>query len=303
MTTKKDVKVETLGEWNQYANLSTEDALPKIYSHVKKISGDARDWYWKSIKSKRNSSLVIRFFSFILLVLGAALPITAGIYSDDVARLTLTQVGVTSLAVAGLLHAADKIFGWSSGWLRYMTTVTAMENVTRQFDLDWSQYMINKTAGWSDEDKRSLFDLAKKLEDDIFKLRSEETDKWVTEFNSSLALLGDLIKSQRESAEKAAETARAAVDAKEIAAAEKDKANTPGSIEISIVHKAMPIPVAIRLDDCAEEQVTSNSWAKRGVSPGHHTVHLSVGTPTPFSDSKIVIVPAGDIGRAEFKLP
>jgi hypothetical protein len=64
-------------------------------------------------------------------------------------------------------------------------------------------------------DKRPLFDLAKRLEDDIRKLQSDETQKWCAEFNSSLALLSYLIRSHLESSEKTADVAGWAAAARE----------------------------------------------------------------------------------------
>ena len=170
MTKKEDVKIKELGAWDEYANVTADKALPEIYEHAQKTSNAAREWYWKSIRSKRRSSLVVRFLSFLLLVCGAVLPILSGLSNEVATRLHFTQFGVAALAVAGLLQAADRIFGWSSGWLRYMTTATAMESVTRKFELDWANYMINKAEAVSDNDKRPLFELAKRLEDDICKL-------------------------------------------------------------------------------------------------------------------------------------
>ena len=143
MAKKKDVKVDRLGGWDDYAEKNAAEALPQIYNRVEASSKAARDWYWDSIASKRNASLAVRLLSFLLLVLGAALPILAGIYGEPQTRLLFTQLGVAALAIAGLSQAADRIFGWSSGWLRYMTTATAMENVTRRFELDWVGPEVN----------------------------------------------------------------------------------------------------------------------------------------------------------------
>ena len=38
-------------------------------------------WYWESIKSKRNASIVIRLTIFIFLIFGTILPILAGLGS------------------------------------------------------------------------------------------------------------------------------------------------------------------------------------------------------------------------------
>jgi hypothetical protein len=103
-----------------------------------------------------------------------------------------------------------------------------MESLTHKFELDWANYMINKVEPLNNNDKRPLFDMAKRMEENITKLQSDETDKWCAEFNSSLAMLNDLIKSQRTSAENTAEIARAALVAQEAA---RKKAQKSGGHE------------------------------------------------------------------------
>ena len=71
MARKEDIRLSTLGEWNEYADKSADEALPQIYAHVDKSSKTALDWYWGSISSKRNASLAVRLVSFSLLVAGA----------------------------------------------------------------------------------------------------------------------------------------------------------------------------------------------------------------------------------------
>ena len=299
MSKEKDIKIGKLIAWDEYTTANADKALPEIYEHAKNTSAVAREWYWKSIKLKRVTSLAIRFLSFCLLVCGALLPILAGLSSDVSTRLDLTQSGVAILAAAGLLQAADRIFGWSSGWLRYITTVTAMEALTHKFELDWASYMINKAEPLNNNDKRPLFEMAKRLEDDISKLQSDETDKWCAEFNSSLAMLNDLIKSQRASAENAAEMTRVALTAQNGA---REKARQTGGIELSIVHKADPVPVKIRVDDGEDVSFTGTVWSQIQVPPGQHIVHVTTLAPAVQSVQKIANVTAGRIEPVEVRL-
>lgn len=300
---KKNVQFGELLKWNEYVGKSPADALPEIYLHATTVSKAARTWYWHSIKTKRISSLCVRGVTFALLVCGAILPILAALYSRPEIRLQFTQLGVATLAVAGLLQVADRVFGWSTGWLRYMTTVTAMEDLTRKFELDWANYIISKTDNITDNDKKPLFDLAKGLEDGIAKLQSDETDKWVTEFTSSIALLGELIKSQRESAEKTSETARLAVATQQTAAEAKEKAQQPGAIELTIIHKTEPVAIKVAIDKETEESFTGTVWSKLGLAPGLHEVRVTTMAKTPLTMKQPVDVPAGGIGKLRVELP
>jgi hypothetical protein len=208
---KGNVRTGGLLTWNEYKDKPPEQSFVSIYSHARDISKAGCDWYWQSIRIKRASSLLIISVSLALLVLGTLLPILAGLGDRPDVRLQYTQLGVAALACAGLLQVADRVFGWSSGWLRYITTVTTMENRTRRFELEWSSYIIEKGGELGNGDIRLLFGLAKQFEDDIAGMQSDETAKWVTEFSSSVTVLGDLIKTQREAGEKDVEAARAAM--------------------------------------------------------------------------------------------
>lgn len=299
---KNDVRAGTLLAWDAYKDKPFDKALPAIYQHAAGISKATCAWYWASIKTKRLSSLGARLLTFLLLITGTVLPLLAGLGDRPEVRLRYTQLGVSALAFAGLLQVADRVFGWSSGWLRYITTVTAMENLTRKFELDWASYIVDKGVRISDGDTKPLFDLSKRFEDDISKLQSDETDKWVTEFNSSVALLSELIKSQRESGEKTVEAARATIAVQKKAAEESEKARQNGAIELNIIHKAAPIAVEIAIGDEVAQEFVGSSWAKLDVEPGQHVISVTTTGAPPQVIQKVVEVPAGGVARTEIKL-
>jgi len=299
---KKDVRAEALLAWNEYKDKPFDTVLPAIYCHAENLSKAKCTWYWESIKSKRLSSLGVRLLTFTLLIVGTVLPILAGLGEKPEVRLQCTQLGVAALVFAGLLQVADRVFGWSSGWLRYITTVTAMENLTLKFELDWASYIVDKGSKIGDGDTNPLFDLAKRFEDDISKLQSDETDKWVMEFNSSVALLGELIKSQRDSVEKTAEAAHVAIVSQQEAAQESEKARQNGAVELNIIHKAAPITVNIAIDEEPAREFVGSSWAKLSLKPGQHTISVMTTGATPQTIQKIVEVPPGGVARTEVKL-
>ena len=285
---KQDITIRNLGTWDSYVNKTAQEAIPKIYRRATEHSKDVRSWYWNSIKSKRISSWGIRMISFGLMILGVVLPLLAAITTDNQNTLICTQLGIVALAVAGLMQAADKIFGWSSGWLRYMTTVTAMEAATQQFELDWANHFLVKTGPIDDSDKAPLFQLAKRLEDELSKRQSDETDKWCAEFNSGLAMLNDLIKSQRDSAEKSVEAMQ--------------KAQKVGSIEMTLVHKAAPDLVKISLDGGSEEDFTGTVWSRLRVEPGQHEVKVTTAATPPQTVQKIAEVLPGGVARIQVEV-
>ena len=78
-TDRKNVRMESLLAWDEYANKSIQTALPSMYNHAQLISDAARDWYWKSIKIKKRLSLGVMRLTLFLLIIGTILPILAGL--------------------------------------------------------------------------------------------------------------------------------------------------------------------------------------------------------------------------------
>jgi hypothetical protein len=301
MAKRVDVKREALDAWNHYNVLETDVACERIYQRASGASKASRDWYWDSIRSKRRASLVIRIVSFALVLAGAVLPVLSALRAQPESRLLLTQLGIIALAVAGLLQAGDKVFGWSSGWLRYVTTVTAMEAATRDFELAWAAHLLAKEGSLGSPDKRQLFEMAKKLEGDLMRLQSEETEKWVGEFNSSLGLLHDLIKSQRDSAESTAQAARAALEAKEGAATSRLAGSVTGGIEVTIKREVSAAPLVIRIDDAEPEEFAGSIWSCVGVKPGLRKVEIADAQRTVVMQ-RIASVAPGEIAKLDVSL-
>jgi hypothetical protein len=304
MAKTHDIQRKDLLKWDSYMKGSAQESLEEMYGHASSLSQDTRNWYWASIRNKRMASQIMRWLAFLLLLAGTVMPLLAGLSDVAAARLQCTQVGIVMLAVAGLLLYADKAFGWSSGWLRYVTTILAMENRTRKFELEWANYMVGKTAAISADDVKALFAIAKQFEEDLAKLQSDETDKWVAEFNSGLALMGEIIKSQRETIEKTAETARTAVDVQKQKAEAEAKANLDGNIEVSITYKAPEAakPINIGLDGEAKQLFFGSSWARLNVKPGQHQVSVETTGQPAKRIEKVVVVSPGSAAKAEIAI-
>ena len=217
----------------------------------------------------------------------------AGVENAVEIRLRLTQSAVVAAAAGGLLQVADRVFGWSSGWIRYVTTVTAMENLTRVFELDWAGYVLARDGILTDADAKPLFDIAEHLELELHRLQAEETDKWAVEFNSGTALLTDLIRTQREAGERAAQAAREAV------AAHHEAATRTGAVEVALTYQGAPTPVSIAIDGQPAQEFLGTAWSKLGLAPGQHTVTVHAAGR---SIIRAADVPAGGIARLEIPI-
>jgi hypothetical protein len=286
--------------FDDFVGGSPMDTAQRIFQLVESHAEEARSWYWRSIRGKRHGSLIVRTTSYVAVVLGSTAPIVAAIRSSTEERLIITQLGVACLVVGGMVLLADRLFGWSSGWLRYVTTVLAMERQTQQFRLDWAAYLIGKgPCELTQDDAKALFEIARRFEQEIDARTKEETDGWVAEFNSSMATLDKMTSVQREANEKAAQQVREAMEGKRALA-------QPGAIEVRIVQVTPLRPVKLELIAdgrcCADSCFIGMSWAKSDLAPGLYTVRVMLdhGSPTMVEAMKVIPVQGGSCATLEF---
>ena len=301
MADKPDISTEKLSPWDEYKDKEPHEALESIYTHVEAASLMMCNWYWASIRTKRITSLSVRSIAFVLLVLGTSLPIFAAIQIEASDKLLFTQWAVALLAVAGLTQVADRVFGWSSGWMRYITTVTTMENLTRAFELEWAKYLVSKNDPIDSSDVKNLFELAKGLEQELTKLQADETTKWVTEFNTGISLLESLIKTQREQTDKKLNSIRTTLTTEVEAAKTEEKANRPGAVEVTLTHKAEPKKVRIALDDESPVEFFGLAWARKNISPGQHVLMIQTNSDPPQTIERVVDISPASVAKVEIK--
>jgi hypothetical protein len=281
-------------EWAQLAAKPPAEALATIYAEAISFSFTQRDWYWRHIGSKRAWGSGARAVTYLFAVFGVIAPLVTALVAKD-SQLAITQIAVAALAAAGLVQGADKFFGWSSGWLRYVTTVTAMEKLTLQFELDWVGMMLVQAP--SACDVRGFFDIAKAFRIEIEKRRSEETDGWVAEFNSGMAALNEMIKFQKDATEKAAQAADAARDT-------ATGAQQLGALELTLTRgDAIADPIAVSIDGHEIATISGASWATKDLAPGLHVIAVGAGVaPARKEFSRAIEIKPGALATLTFAL-
>jgi len=299
---KQDIATRFVLKWDEYKEKQPHEALASIYAYITSSSKEICEWYWKSIKSKRKAALLARGVAFGLVILGTAFQIYATTLEPPSAKLWWSQFAIASLAVAALVLVGDRAFGWSSGWTRYITTVTTMENLTRAFQLEWAKHLVSKAGPLDTADIKALFDLARGLEQELLKLQADETTKWVTEFNAGIALLESAIKTQREETEKKLDVIRTTLASQETAAKAEEKSKATGSLEVTLTFKGEVKKVQITFDNDGPVEFFGTSWTKIGIVPGQHAFRLKTLSEPPHAIEKVVEVQPATVTRTELKL-
>lgn len=195
----------------QWTRLKGLDAIQALF---KKIDGDvsaAIDWYARSKRYKTWASQILRGLAIALGAIGGLAPLVAGIPqitdgSWGLNSALIGQCGYILIGIAAGLMAADRFFGVSTGWMRYMTTQMAIQHAQIDFRFDWARRLRALNDRPPDDDTVVKFlDRGRAFIQTINDMVKDETDAWVNEFRSGLSQLEATLAAQRKKAERAGE--------------------------------------------------------------------------------------------------
>jgi hypothetical protein len=190
---------------NAWAEMTPENkAAETIFEDAIKQTNAAIDWYTKAKRTKASLSRWLRGAAIFAGILGGLAPIFAAMAPAMPAnstaadlQLLITQAGYIAVGIAAGLIAFDRFFGLSSGWIRYMTAMTAIERLRLEFILDWAR--LRRQAG-QQLDVLKMLDRAVAFRKALNQIVEDETSKWVSEFQ---AAMNDLDKYVRDTQDKA----------------------------------------------------------------------------------------------------
>ena len=108
-----------------------EESLKILYAFAYKTAKEAIDWYWGK-KWKGIIGRALRFLAIVLTAAGGMVPL---LLSADIENLGIVvvkpQYGYVLIAFAAAFVGLDKFFGFSSTWIRYVTTATTRPRLRR----------------------------------------------------------------------------------------------------------------------------------------------------------------------------
>ncbi len=150
------------------------------------------DWYWVGKNRKRRVAVPLRFFSLFIAGVGAVLPIIDSIGWGCIKDGVGFKYSVLMFVIAGAINLFDRFFGLSSGWMRYTLTAMKIEKSLNAYVLNVSDLLIKKSANINLE----ILELSRAFSNESFDTLIEETAEWASEFRRSIADIEKLIKSK-----------------------------------------------------------------------------------------------------------
>ncbi|HYV46960.1 MAG TPA: SLATT domain-containing protein [Myxococcaceae bacterium] len=266
-----------------------DDEMRALYHAALDKSHEAVRWYMQGVRAKRGNAKVVRIGTVILGAVAAIIPIVSsrvqGLWGLDI-----IPFATVSAALAGGLVAADKYFGFSTGYIRYTNARQEIQAKIERFQMSWCRAAIQQSAANPPTPKAEALNtgltLIQELVDGIAQTVAAETQQWMAEFKQNLT---DIEKS--------------VADAKEATA---PAAHVPAALKVTVDgwdQLSQPRVVKIRINDRAEEEIASPTYVLGGLAPGQYVIRISASAGgKPVAGSEILSLKAGEVGTAQVKL-
>jgi hypothetical protein len=254
----------------------------EVYNYVDTTARAAIDWYLERKGPKRAWAQRLRLSAILLTTIGGIIPllVSTGVLPRG-NGLEYAQFGYVALALAGACLALDKFFGFSSAWMRYLATSTALQRLLNEFYFDCALLNSNlssPSAGPSDRD--AMLRRAQTFLQAMLSEIEKETTAWVAEYRSNLA---DLEKSARQELE----------------------SSKPGVINLTVTNIAQfKDGVVVLVDDQPRQTTLSTVCQITPVFPGDHLVRVkAIWKGNEVTDSKSVKLAPGQTVSLTLTLP
>ena len=174
-----------------------EKDLKTLRREAETKAKEAINWYIQRKNSKSAWSKFLRISAIFMIFAGGLSPILQGI---EWLNLQDCQYGYIALALAAVCIVLDKFMGFSSSWMRYMTTAVKLQKALADFQTDWiliwSEVKDNIPTA---EQNRQLLQRIKDFRLKMLAEIEQETQMWTHEFQSNLAQLERVTQTQQES--------------------------------------------------------------------------------------------------------
>lgn len=161
-------------------------SLDQAYGVVAARGWGAQKWYLDNHDGKKQLSKIFRGASSIAIGSAALFPAVAVANPD----LGVATWGYVPLALAAGLYGADRVFGFSDAWMRYMVTAMKLASRLEVADVQWEA----RRASWGGSPPPPaeveaalvfLIDLAAELSG----LVSAETEQWANQIAGAMSAL------------------------------------------------------------------------------------------------------------------
>jgi len=145
-----------------------------------------RDYYRNSANYKRSWAKILRIIAIISTALGGLLPVLSQILAKDNINLEPAWATV-AITIAVTAIGLDRFFGFSSAWMRFITTEIKINSKIEQIKLNIENERFSWQGAAPDFDSaKTMINHITLFINEVSEIVKDETNTWMMEFQNSI---------------------------------------------------------------------------------------------------------------------
>jgi hypothetical protein len=180
-----DLGVEALSEEVRWDPSDVAESLQRLGQLAESNAIAVQQWYLTEKVSKARWSKALRLAAASLALGGTLIPLIALAGVSEVSA----SWGYVLLAAGAGCIAIDRVFGFSSSWLRYMTAAMRLSRIIREFQYSSLTRTAPVRAGSESVLTEEGIGRVLTFNRAVAEVVEDETAEWVAEFTSALTAL------------------------------------------------------------------------------------------------------------------
>ena len=196
-------KIENLDASNFLSDLKWDEknalaSLDKLYAFAFQEAQKAEDWYWKKTAQKKRWAMWLRVIAIAAVTVAGIIPILTPIWQNENQPVINPIWSSFAVAIGTAALGLDKYFGFSSGWIRYVTSALSVKGWLIEFKYDWelNRAMITAIDKFSEQEMQTMIAKCSSFALKVSNAVQEETKQWAQEFQAGIGSLGEALKEQ-----------------------------------------------------------------------------------------------------------
>ncbi|MCG3211538.1 MAG: hypothetical protein FOGNACKC_05184 [Anaerolineae bacterium] len=163
-----------------------EESLQKLYTFTMSKGQESIDWYGVRSRPKKRWAQILRVVAILATSMGGIVPILSQIPTWATENMNPAWASV-AIAVAATALGLDRFFGFSSAWMRFITSQLKLEARQEMFQFEW----LETRASWQGqpptyEQARAMVNRCAQFAAEVSTIVEQETLQWVSEFRNVL---------------------------------------------------------------------------------------------------------------------
>ncbi len=299
MANKKDTPLETVPPpstlpWDQEF---MADSLQQTYQYTVQNAQDQIDYYNKQSRPKKRWARSLRVLAIISTALAGIIPIFSQI---SIATFTVGDFiqpvwASVAVALAATFLGLDRFFGFSSAWMRFISSELELRHKLQAFQYEWTYQKVQ----WQGQpptvkQTQEMVLRCAAFDNEVAKIVQKETESWMEEFQNILKRLDQTAKTQAQSSQDA--TLKQLVS--------QTVVSKPGAINVYVENgDQCQGGWGLIVDEQDPQLCNSKSGAVNNIPAGLHQLRVKgkIADKFVYAGSVVEVLP-GEIAKVELTL-